>query len=46
MFRIDLVFVKFLQKEVDIVVTIKKIKNIKEKLHKANENGLNSLVEI
>ena len=37
---------KFLQTEVDIVVIIKKIKNIKEKLHKANVNGLNSLVKI
>ena len=46
MFRIDLVFVKFPQQEVNVVVTIKKIKNIKEKLYKANENGLNSLVKI
>jgi len=43
MFRIDVLCLKFLQKEVDVVVIIKKIK---EKLHKANENGLNSLEKI
>ena len=40
------VCLKFLQKEVDIVVIIKKIKIIKEKLHKTNENGWNSLEKI
>ena len=44
--EIDSVCLKFLQKEVDVVVRIKNIQNIREKLHKSNEYGLNSLVKI
>ena len=42
-FRINSVYLEFLQKEVDLVVIIKKFEKFKEKLHSANVNGLNSI---
>ena len=45
-FKVDTAYLEFLQKEVDLVVIIKKFEKLKEQLNRAHENGLNILQKI